>query len=176
MILADQIQIVLVLCDHEVVVMEIVDELIQNEMKPELFAVDQHHACVKEIVAGYAHNLLDIITELTALHHSLLMAGTEVSVTDLGEIQPADVSADDRIAVQIQGLGILREHFRDKETIVGRLGIIVPERKLVGNGLKILGHIYEPDLDILAGKPEYRVLHLFGDLRVKDMDDILIFF
>ena len=50
-ILADKIEIVLVLSDHEIVVMEVVYEFVQHEMQPELLAVYEHKSRIEKVVA-----------------------------------------------------------------------------------------------------------------------------
>ncbi len=51
MVLADKVEIVLVLGHHKVIIMQIVYKLIQHKMQPELFTVYKHKTCVEKVVA-----------------------------------------------------------------------------------------------------------------------------
>ena len=174
-VLADKVEIILVLSDHKVVVMQIVDELIQHEMQSELFAVYQYEARIEKVVAGHSDYLLGVVAELLGLHHDLLAAGSKIGVLYILEIDPADVPAYHRIAVDIESLGVVGEHLRDEYPVICGDGVIVTHRQLVGNGFKIGRNVNETDLKAVVRQLAHHGSHPLGYFGIKDMHCVPVF-
>ena len=120
-ILADKIEIVLVLRHHKVVVVQIVNKLVKHKMQPELLAVDKHKPRIEKVVARNTHDLLNVSAVLVYLHHYLLVTRAQVSVLYVGQINLAYISPDDRVAVDVHSLAVIREHLCDKQSVIRRL-------------------------------------------------------
>ena len=115
MVLAEQIQVVLVLCDDAVIDLEDLDEPVKDVALSEGLAVDKQQSCIEVEVAVQTKALLDVGAVLVYLHHRLLMAGSEDEVCDVCIVELRHVALDDGVAVDVDGLVILRMHVCDEE-------------------------------------------------------------
>jgi hypothetical protein len=119
-ILADEVEIILILRNDEIINIKVFDKLIKNLFISELNAVDKQHTRVKEIVSRNANDLFGIGAVFVYLHHRLLVTSAYVAFADVGREKLADITLNDRVAVNIDSLVVHGEHFGDKESVIGR--------------------------------------------------------
>ena len=171
-VLAQQVQVVLVLCDDAVVDLKDLDEALQDVALAEGPAVDQEHSCIEVKVPVQAETFLDVSAVLVNLDHCLLVACSEDIVADVGIEELCHIALNDGIAVDVDGLVILGMHVGDEEPEVGSLGVVVPERELVGYGLQIIRDILEVDLKAIALQPFGLDLALRSHIGVQEVDPV----
>ena len=171
-VFADQIQIVLVLCHNKIILIQIINETIQHAALSELSAIDHDHARVKEIVSGNPDNLLRICTEFIHLHHCLLVASSDIGITDINTVQLTDISLHNSVAVNINRLLVLRKHFRNEKSVICSFGIIITDGKSVVNRCKLLCHVAKTDFKIFILQFKKLRLHSVGNKGVQNIDMI----
>ena len=172
MVLAQQVQVVLVLCDNAVVDLKDLDEALQDIALAEGPAVDQKHACIEVKVSVQTEAFLDVSAVLVNLNHCLLVACSEDIVADVGIEEFGHIVLDDGVAVDVDGLVILGMHVGDEKPEISGLGVVVPERELVGYGLEVIRNIFEVDLKTLTLELFCLDLALCGYVGVQEVDSV----
>ena len=173
-VFADDVEVVFVLRHHEVVLMQIIYEFVQHEVEAEFAQVEQQHAGVEEIVARDAQRFFDVVAEHVRLDHDLLVAGADVRVADVGEVQIADIALHDGVAVNIYRFVVLGEHFGNEQAVIRGFRIVVAQRQSVPDRRQIFRHVAEADDKILVLQPPERRLHLGRDPGVQHEYAVLI--
>ena len=125
-ILAEHVEVVLILRNDEVVGAEQGHEFVQDPPLAESAAVDEENARVEEGVAGDAKHLFHVGAVFVDLNHCLLMAGAHVGAPDIGQIHFADIALHDRVTVNVDRLVIFGEHLGDEQAEIGGLGVVIP--------------------------------------------------
>ena len=173
-ILTDKVEIILVLRYHEIIYVQILYELVKDKVHSELIAVDKEHSRVEEIVARNTDYLFNVSAVFIDLNHCLLVAGTYVSVLYVGVVKLADISLNYRIAVDIYCLVVFGEHLGDKQSVIGSLGIVISDRELFGDRVKMLGNVIEGDLEIVVLKIVKMLLHSVCYFCVKHVYPVIV--
>ena len=172
-VLAEQVEIVLVLGDDAVVDLQRLDEPVQDVALAEFVAVQKQDPRVEVEVAVEAQAFLDICSVLVHLDHGLLVAGAQDEAGHIGVEEVGHVAADDGVAVDVDGLVVFRMHVGYEEPEVCCLGIVVPKRELVRYGLQVGRDVLEFDLE--AGALQHRPdlgLALVGHVGVEEIDPV----
>ena len=174
-VLAQQVEVVLVLCHHAVVDLQGLDEPVQYVAIPELHAIDQQKACVEVEVPVQSQTFLHVGAVFVHLHHGLLVACAEDEALYVDVEEIAHVTLDDGVAVDVDGLFILGVHVGDEEPEIGCLGVVVPERELVRYAFKILADVFEIDFEAGSFKQVLDLGAAFvGDVRVQEIDLVCV--
>ncbi len=176
MILADQVEIVLVLRDDELVFRQTLGKALEDRLLTEESGVDQQQTRVEEVVARNAHDLLGIGAVMVGLHHRLLVTRADPLVAQLGAVQLADIALHDGVAVDVDDLVILGEHIRDEQAEVGGIAVVITHGKRVGDSVQTLADVGEDDVKMIVALGELGRLSLcFGrNTGVQDINAVVI--
>ena len=169
MVLADHVQIIFVLRHHKVINVQKPCKLLQHLLTAELLAVEQKHAGVEVTVAVDAQALFNVSAVFLHLYHCLFMAGTHVTASQLVAVKLRNIAANDRIAVDIDRLVKLGEHLRNEKAVIGGLGIIVPDGKLIADRLQVVAYVVKANGHVFPLHPVNRLHGLRGDIGMKNM-------
>ena len=147
MVLAQQIQIILVLCHHKGIFIQKFHKLLKQFLLPELFAVN--HSRIEIFVAVQTQHLLHIIPEESLLDDHLIPYHPGIALTQMVVEQFRNIPTDNHVAVQIDGFLIFRKHIRNIKSVIGCAGIIIPNRQLYRCIFDVFIHLHEADFKII---------------------------
>ena len=173
LVLADDVEVVLILGDDKVVEANELDELAENVMLPPLLAVDDDHSGVEVILGTDAKDLLDIGgSDRDGRDDGILDSG-EVLVADVDVEEFGNVSNDRGVGVDVDGFVVLLELISDDEAEIGGKRIVVTNRELVDDVVEVGFDVIEGDGDVLGGHRLDGALVLLGDIGVEDVNLIM---
>ena len=88
-------------------------------------------------------HLFNVGAEHVHLKHDLFRGGGNDRIPHFGAIQLSNIAKHHDIAVEIKTSVILREKLGDKETVVGRLRIVVAQMQFTAKGIQLFLNVNE---------------------------------
>ena len=146
-VLADDVQVVLILCDLEGDALQQTEEHVQEIAFAHGVQIHQQHAGVEVMIRRHPQALLGVQRQRRdGTDHTVRDCPHQI-VLQVHVVQLRHVAQQHHVAVQVQRLVKPGKQIGNEQAVVGGFGIIVPGVELVGKLLHGLG-----DVDKLHGK------------------------